>query len=318
MKNLIFVLLTLAPLFLTISLAEQCGSQAGNALCPNGLCCSQYGWCGSTDDYCKNGCQSQCNGGSTPSPGGGGGGGSGVGSLISEDLFNQMLKYRNDPRCPSNGFYTYSAFITAAQSFSGFGTSSDDTTNKREIAAFLGQTSHETTGGWPSAPDGPYAWGYCFITENGASGTFCDSSAWPCPAGKQYYGRGPIQLTHNYNYGQAGNAIGVDLINNPDLVATDAVVSFKTAIWYWMTPQSNKPSSHDVITGRWTPTSADTAAGRVPGYGVITNIINGGLECGMGSNDKVADRIGFYKRYCDIFGIGYGDNLDCYNQRPFA
>ena len=85
-----------------------------------------------------------------------------------------------------------------------------------------------------------------------------------------------------------------------------------------MTPQANKPSSHDVITGNWRPSSSDTSAGRVPGYGVITNIINGGIECGRGYNDNVANRIGFYKRYSDILGVGYGNNLDCYNQRSFA
>ncbi|KAM3299438.1 hypothetical protein ACQJBY_040765 [Aegilops geniculata] len=84
-----------------------------------------------------------------------------------------------------------------------------------------------------------------------------------------------------------------------------------------MTAQANKPSSHAVITGQWTPSGADNAAGRVPGYGVITNIINGGLECGRGQDDRVANRIGFYKRYCDVLGVGYGNNLDCYNQRPF-
>ncbi|KAJ6733281.1 CHITINASE (CLASS IB) / HEVEIN [Salix koriyanagi] len=173
------------------------------------------------------------------------------------------------------------------------------------------------TGGWPSADDGPYAWGYCFIRENDRQ-TQCSSDQWPCPAGMQYYGRGPIQLTHNYNYGLAGQAISVDLINNPDLVATNPVISFKTAIWFWMTPQANKPSSHDVIIRQWGSSDADRAANRVPGYGVITNIINGGLECGSGANDKVADRIGFYKRYCDLLGVSYGDNLDCYNQRPFA
>ncbi|KAK1363041.1 Chitinase [Heracleum sosnowskyi] len=92
----------------------------------------------------------------------------------------------------------------------------------------------------------------------------------------------------------------------------------KTAIWFWMTPQSNKPSSHNVITGRWSPSAADNAANRVPGYGVITNIINGGLECNKGTDPRVQDRIGFYKRYCDILGVGYGNNLDCNNQRPFA
>ncbi|CAK7355591.1 unnamed protein product [Dovyalis caffra] len=316
-------LIILIPLafLLGTTLAEQCGRQAGNALCPNGLCCSQHGWCGTTNDYCGAGCQSQCPGSSTPTPStptptpstGSGD----VGSIITPAIFDQMLKYRNDGRCPSNGFYAYNAFISAARSFNGFGTTGDATTRRRELAAFLAQTSHETTGGWPTAPDGPYAWGYCFVRENDRQ-TQCSSNEWPCPAGRQYYGRGPIQLTHNYNYGLAGQAIEADLINNPDLVATDPVISFKTAMWFWMTPQANKPSSHNVIIGQWGPSDADRAANRVPGYGVITNIINGGLECGQGANDKVADRIGFYRRYCDLLGVSYGDNLDCYNQRPFA
>jgi hypothetical protein len=65
------LLLTLGCLIAT-TIAEQCGRQAGGVTCPNNLCCSQYGWCGNTDDYCspsKN-CQSNCQGG-----GGGGGGG---------------------------------------------------------------------------------------------------------------------------------------------------------------------------------------------------------------------------------------------------
>ncbi|KAJ9172588.1 hypothetical protein P3X46_015805 [Hevea brasiliensis] len=311
------ILFALALLLLDASSAEQCGKQAGNALCPSGLCCSQYGWCGSTPDYCSAGnCQSQCPGSSTPTPSPPTPSNGDVSSIITPALFDQMLKYRNDGRCQSNGFYTYNAFISAASSFSGFGTTGDLNTRKKELAAFLAQTSHETTGGWPEAPDGPYAWGYCFIRENDRQ-TYCSSNEWPCPAGRQYYGRGPIQLTHNYNYGRAGNALRADLINNPDLVATDPVISFKTAIWFWMTPDGNKPSSHNVIIGQWTPSDADRAANRVPGYGVITNIINGGIECGHGTDDKVANRIGFYRRYCDILGVTPGDNLDCYNQRPF-
>ena len=125
-------------------------------------------------------------------------------------------------------------------------------------------------------------------------------------------------IVSNYNYGPAGKAIGVDLFSNPDQEATNPTISFRTAIWFWMTPQGNKPSSHDVIIGKWTPSAADTAAGRVPGYGVITNIINGGIECGHGQDSRVADRIGLYKRYSDILGVSYGNNLDCYNQKPFA
>jgi hypothetical protein len=119
------------------------------------------------------------------------------------------------------------------------------------------------------------------------------------------------------NYQQAGDAIGEDLVGNPDLVSTNAVISFKTAIWFWMTAQPPKPSCHDVILGNWAPSDADAAAGRVPGYGAITNIINGGFECGVGPNDANVNRIGYYQRYCDMFGVGYGDNLDCYSQQHF-
>ncbi|KAF8405503.1 hypothetical protein HHK36_010410 [Tetracentron sinense] len=304
------VLFSLFSLLGREALAEQCGRQAGGALCPGGACCSQFGWCGSTDDYCgSSNCQGQC------SQSGGGD----LGSLISGSLFDQILKHMNDGNCPAHGFYTYAAFMAAAKSFGAFATTGDTTARKREIAAFLAQTSHETTGGWASAPDGPYSWGYCHRQEQGSPGAYCVSSAqWPCASGKMYYGRGPVQISYNYNYGPAGRAIGVDLLNNPDLVATDPTISFKTAFWFWMTPQSPKPSCHDVITGGWTPSSADKSAGRVSGYGVITNIINGGLECGKGANPQMQDRIGFYKRYCDILGVSYGDNLDCSNQKSFG
>ncbi|KAK8270272.1 hypothetical protein V6Z12_D11G184200 [Gossypium hirsutum] len=246
--SLSFMMLGVAASQSNNTRAEVCGRQAGGALCPNGLCCSQFGMCGSTSDYCGSGCQSQCSGND-------------IGSIITQHLFNNMLKYLNDSRCPGNGFYTYSAFITAARSFNGFGTTGDLTTRKRELAAFLAQTSHETTGGWPSAPDGPYAWGYCFIREQNNNQAYCLPGVWPCPRGRLYYGRGPFQLA------------------------------------YWKR--------------HW-----KRDAGWLPGYGIITNIINGELECGHGPDDRVADRIGFYRRYCDILGVSYGSNLDCYNQRP--
>ncbi|KAM0902363.1 hypothetical protein ACQ4PT_019393 [Festuca glaucescens] len=301
---------------------QRCGSQFGGAKCANCLCCSQFGFCGSTAEYCGAGCQSQCSGCPSPTPPPAPGG-EGVAAILSKDLFERLLLHRNDAACLARGFYTYEAFLAAAATFPAFGSTTEGLsveTRKREVAAFLGQTSHETTGGWPTAPDGPFSWGYCFKQEREPKSIYCDTTKpeWPCAPGKEYIGRGPIQLTWNYNYGQAGRALNLDLLNNPDLVAADAVVSFKTALWFWMTPQANKPSSHAVITGRWTPTAADNAAGRVPGYGVITNIINGGLECGIGPDPRVADRIGFYQRYCGILGVTAGSNLDCYNQRPFS
>lgn len=69
-----------------------------------------------------------------------------VGSVLTPSLFEQMLKHRNDAACPAKGFYTYNAFLTAAKAFPAFGTTGDPPTQKKELAAFFGQTSHETTG----------------------------------------------------------------------------------------------------------------------------------------------------------------------------
>jgi chitinase len=47
------------------------------------------------------------------------------------------------------------------------------------------------------------------------------------------------------------------LLENPDLVHTDAYTVFTSALWFYMTPQSPKPSIHDVMTGFMIPTDAD-------------------------------------------------------------
>ncbi|KAK1272711.1 Basic endochitinase [Acorus gramineus] len=312
MRIVVFLLLTT----LVANAQTQCGKQNGGALCPGDLCCSQWGYCGTTDDYCGTGCQSQCGGGDDGDDDGDGGA---VGSLISRSLFEEMLKHRNDVACLARGFYTYDDFVASANSFDGFATTGDEDTRKREIAAFLAQTSHETTGGWETAPDGPYAWGYCFKEEINPASDYCVPSVeYPCVPGQKYYGRGPIQISYNYNYGQAGKYLGIDLLSNPGLVVANGSISFDTAFWFWMTTQLPKPSCHDVMTGKWKPSNADVAAGRLEGFGLTTNIINGGVECGTGPNMFTNNRIGFYKRYCDLLGVSYGDNLDCDNMRPYS
>ena len=55
----------------------------------------------------------------------------------------------------------------------------------------------------------------------------------------------------NYNYGPAGRALGFDGLRNPEIVANNSIIAFQTALWFWMTPQSPKPSCHDVMIGRY-------------------------------------------------------------------
>ncbi|XP_057960039.1 basic endochitinase-like [Malania oleifera] len=335
------ILAYLSLLCIARASAQQCGEAVNGTLCANGLCCSQWGYCGTTSTYCCEGCQSQCAcqipppppyvppppppppspppppRAPTPSS-------QALESIISEDLFNELLLHRATSPC-LGAFYTYDAFIQAAGRFEDFANAGDEETRKREVAAFLAQTSHETTGGWDSAPDGRYSWGYCWIREGATIpadqlGDYCVANdQYPCAPGKKYYGRGPIQLSYNFNYGPAGNDLGYDLLNNPDLVENDPYISFEAAYWFWMTPQPPKPSCHDVMIGNYTPSAADIAAGRYGGFGLCTNIINGGIECGGGySSEQEQDRIGYYKRYCEILGVDTGDNLSCADQHPFG
>jgi hypothetical protein len=129
----------------------------------------------------------------------------------------------------------------------------------------------------------------------------------------------PILSGRNYNYGPAGEALCFDGLGQPELVASDPVLAFKAALWFWMTPQDPKPSCHDVMVGRYEPTEEDEAANRTAGFGLTTNIINGGLECNIPGNAQSQDRVGYYRRYGDILGVeNLGTNLDCDNQLPYS
>ncbi|OVA05036.1 Glycoside hydrolase [Macleaya cordata] len=317
----------------------QCGRNAGGALCPGHQCCSIWGYCGDTDAYCNfEICQSQCHDHNDEHPtipppppsstAGGDHDGMNLNSLISRSTFDQLLRLpnynHNDSRCDEGkNFYTYDAFVEAAKSFSSFAATGDTATRKREIAAFLAQASQQTTDGWvPVSGGGPSAiTGYCFVQERNPRSNYCQQSTeWPCAPGESYFGRGAFQITWNYNYGEAGKALQLDLLNNPDRVAQDPIVSFKTALWFWMTPHYGKPSCHDVITGQWQPSPADIAARRLPGFGVTTNIINGAVECGHGYDDLEInkERADFFMVYCAIMRVSPGDNVNCYSQSPFS
>ncbi len=50
--------------------------------------------------------------------------------------------------------------------------------------------------------------------------------------GVRYKGRGYIQVTGRHNYGEAGRALGLDLINNPELAAQPENAA-RIAAWYW-------------------------------------------------------------------------------------
>ena len=89
-----------------------------------------------------------------------------LGSILTEAMFDEMFPHQDDSAC-SGSLLTYQALLDAAAGWPTFGAEGTDEQRRQEITAFLANSSHETTGGWATAPDGPYAWGLCFTEEIG-------------------------------------------------------------------------------------------------------------------------------------------------------
>ncbi|GAA1536489.1 hypothetical protein GCM10009827_063840 [Dactylosporangium maewongense] len=213
-------------------------------------------------------------------PGGGGGGTSGF--VVSEAQFNQMFPSRNS-------FYTYAGLTDAMKKYPAFATTGSDTVRKQEAAAFLANVGHETGG-------------LVYINEINTANWphYCDwSQPYGCPAGQSaYHGRGPIQLSWNFNYKAAGDALGVNLLNNPDLVATNSSISWQTGLWYWMTGTGGAgTTSHNaMVNGQ--------------GFGTTIRAINS-IECNGGNPAQVQSRVNLYNQFVGILGAPAGGNLYC-------
>lgn len=77
--------------------------------------------------------------------------------------------------------------------------------------------------------------------------------------GMRYKGRGPIQLTGKNNYIAAGTALGLDLVNHPELVEKHDV-GCRVAVWFWTVHKLNSYASlctPSGATGKFTDTSGN-------------------------------------------------------------
>ena len=83
--------------------------------------------------------------------------------------------------------------------------------------------------------------------------------------GYTYRGRGLIQITGREMYAKCGNALGIDLIDNPDLLLTPEYATL-SASWFW--------NKHGLNT------LADAQE-----YGTMTRRINGGIT---GLDERIA------------------------------
>ncbi|MHA7133323.1 glycoside hydrolase family 19 protein [Oerskovia turbata] len=203
--------------------------------------------------------------------------------VISEAEFNAIFPQRN-------AFYTYQGLVDALAAYPKFANTGTEETRTREAAAFLTHADFESVG-------------LRYVKEINSANYWikCDySQPFGCPAGQTaYYGRGPIMFSWNFNYKAAGDALGIDLLNNPWLVEQDPSIAWQTALWYWNT--QNGPgvmTSHEAMIGG-------------AGFGQTINSLNGALECDGGNPASVQSRVDRYQKITAILGVSPGSGLTC-------
>jgi hypothetical protein len=216
-----------------------------------------------------------------------------LGDIITEATFNEMWSLANADGTFTNlrnAFYTYQGMMSAIGGFPQISTTGTATTRRFEAAALFSNIAHETDS-------------LGIVEEKACAGgmvqsTLCQGYG-KAPNGLTYHGRGPIQLTLAANYSSANAALGLantanDILQNPQIVATNSDISWRTGFWFWMGGLSG---------GGTTPHVAITNG---QGLGATIRIING-IECGGANAAAVADRIRHYKRFCYMFGLDPGD-----------
>lgn len=107
--------------------------------------------------------------------------------------------------------------------------------------------------------------------------------------GARFKGRGPIQLTGRANYAAASKALGIDLVNNPEL-ASRPDVGFRVAAWYWKSRGLNELADSGDFDG-------------------ITKRINGGMN-------GASERRRYLAMASDVLGAGFTGGPVATNDTP--
>lgn len=186
---------------------------------------------------------------------------------------------------------------------------------KRELAAIAAHAWQETKG-------------FSFNSEQGYHPIY-DTYAY-----QGYHGRGPKQISYDFNYKAFndflfGSSKTVFLnggkykyaVDNkeypigPGPLAVDGRIAWLSTFWFYLTPQYPKPSMHDVIIAR----AGTLIDGKPVGFGMTTLIINGGIECGKGTESaQSSNRVQYYDSFLAILGVSDNRPKTCYNLGPLT
>lgn len=115
--------------------------------------------------------------------------------------------------------------------------------------------------------------------------------------GKNYFGRGYLQLSWPANYKEASQALyGNDqLFKDPDRVASNPKDAAGTSIWFW----EKKVMSNKEATSK---------------FGLTTKAINGALECGKGKTPTATKRWENYQKIAKALNVTkLASESGCYN-----
>lgn len=164
-----------------------------------------------------------------------------------------------------------------------------------------------------------------------AAARYCDQGSnnkwwYPCADGSQgnyyrgcYFGRGAIQISYNYNYGlfnrwltEQGithNGKPIDVLANPNIVMTktDPPLSILASLWFYMTPQSPKPSMHDIVIGQWVSPDPDYTGGVFGPTSLVINNECGGEDASEPGGAGESRRIKAFRWFTKYFKVPFND-----------
>lgn len=175
--------------------------------------------------------------------------------MITDDQIRAMLPSagrRLDPHLP----YIASALEAG------------DITSPRRVAAFLAQLAHES---------GEYMW-LTEIADGWAYEGRADLGNTQPGDGPKFRGHGPIQITGRDNHRRCGEALGIDLEEQPDLICQPEFAT-RSAVWFWNDKAGGLSPLADVD---W--------------FVTITHYVNGG-------ENGLEDRLVHWRRNREILGL---------------
>ena len=145
-----------------------------------------------------------------------------------------------------------------------------DISTPLRIVHFIAQACHESAG-------------WIFLQEQGGTDYFTrhyegrtDLGNTEPGDGALYHGRGIFQVTGRANYVKYGNALGLNLVDHPD-VAAQPDVCVRLAVQYWVDHHLNDKADSDDVAG-------------------ITRAINGGVN-------GLAERAAIVTRLKSVWGL---------------